>query len=103
VYKSSCEVSVIRFQILMKLEFPRETFDTYSSNFMEIRSVGNRVVSCGRTDMTKLIVAFRSLVNAPENSIATSQKTLLLQVLCAAVDNNHISFSESYEICRCGL
>ena len=33
--------------------------------FRENLSSGSRVVSCGRTDMTKLIVAFRNFANAP--------------------------------------
>jgi len=34
---------------------------------MKIRPVG-RVVSCGRTNITKLVVAFRSFANAPKNA-----------------------------------
>jgi hypothetical protein len=30
-------------------------------------SGGSRVVACGRTDMTKLMVAFRNFENAPKN------------------------------------
>jgi hypothetical protein len=33
--------------------------------FYENPSCGSRVVQCGRKDMTKLIVAFRSFVDAP--------------------------------------
>jgi hypothetical protein len=35
--------------------------------FHENPSVGSRVVPCGRTDMTKLIVAFRNFANAPKD------------------------------------
>ena len=49
----------------MKLEFSRQIFQKYLNiKFYENPSGGNRVVPCGRTDgqtdMTKLIVAFRS-------------------------------------------
>jgi hypothetical protein len=36
---------------------------------MKIRSVGGRAVSCGRTDMTDLIVAFRRFASAPKSRI----------------------------------
>jgi hypothetical protein len=35
--------------------------------FNENPSSGSRVVACGRTDVTKLIVALRSFANAPKN------------------------------------
>ena len=34
--------------------------------FHENPSCGRRVVQCGRTDMTKLIVVFRNFANAPQ-------------------------------------
>jgi len=54
---------------LMKLEFShRFFFEKYSNiKFHENLSSVSRVVPCGRTDMTKLIVAFRYFVNAPNN------------------------------------
>jgi hypothetical protein len=56
----------------MKLEFSQQIFEKYSNiNFHENLSSGNRVVPCGqkdgRTDMTKLIAAFRIFANAPKN------------------------------------
>ena len=36
------------------------------SNFVIIRSVGAQFHTDGRTDMTKLIVAFRNFANAPK-------------------------------------
>jgi hypothetical protein len=43
----------------MKLEFSRQIFEKYSNiKFHENPSSGSRVVPRGRTDMTKLIVAF---------------------------------------------
>jgi hypothetical protein len=53
----------------MKLEYSRQTFEKYSDiKFNENPSNGSRVVPCGRTegrtDLTKLIVAFRGFANA---------------------------------------
>jgi len=40
------------------------------SNFMKIRPVGAKLFHAdGRTDMTKLIVAFRNFANAPKNRL----------------------------------
>ena len=51
--------------ILMKLEFSWHIFEKYSSaKFREISSSGSRVVPCGRTDMTELIVTIRNFANA---------------------------------------
>jgi hypothetical protein len=53
----------------MKVEF----FSTFSKNsqifnFMKIRPVGaGSLLADGRTDMTKLIVAFHSFANEPKN------------------------------------
>ena len=53
--------------ILMKLEFCRRNFEKSPNiKFHENPSSGSRVVPCGRTDMMKLIVAFRNFANAPE-------------------------------------
>jgi len=58
--------------ILMKLAFSRQRFEKSSNiKFHENSSSGTPVVPCGRTvrrtDMTKLIVAFLTVVNAPTN------------------------------------
>jgi len=51
----------------MNFEFPRHIFEQYSNiKFHENPSSGRRVVHAGRrTDMTKLIDAFRNFANAP--------------------------------------
>jgi len=55
----------------MKLEIYQQFFEKYSNiKFRENPSSGSRVVPCGRTDMTKLIVAFRNFTNAPKNMAA---------------------------------
>jgi len=57
-------------QIVMKLEYSRKIFEKCSGiKFHESLSRGSRVVPCGRTDTSKLIVAFRNVVNAPKNEI----------------------------------
>jgi len=51
----------------MKLELSRQIFEKSSNiKFHENTSSGNRVVPCGRTDMTKLTVAFRNYANVPK-------------------------------------
>ena len=53
----------------MKLEFSQRIFEEYSNvKFHENPSSGSRVVPCGGTDMTKLIVAFRNFANAPKHN-----------------------------------
>jgi hypothetical protein len=61
VYQSSCKVPVIlvRFQWTSKC-LDRLSKNTQILNFMKIRPVGTIIVSCGRTDMTKLEVALRN-------------------------------------------
>jgi len=47
----------------MKLKFSWQIFEKYSDiKFHENASNGSRVVACGRTDMTKLLVDFRNFV-----------------------------------------
>ena len=51
----------------MKLVTSRQIFEKSSNiKFHENPSSESRVVPCGPTDMTKLIVAFRNFVNAPK-------------------------------------
>ena len=52
----------------MKHEFSWQIFEKYSNiKFHENPSSGSRVVLYGRTDITKLIVAFRNFAKAPKN------------------------------------
>jgi hypothetical protein len=64
-------------QSVMKLEFSRQILEKYSNiNFRENPFSGSRVVLCGRTDMTKLRVAFRNITNtAPKklNPVSTNR------------------------------
>jgi len=68
-YRSSAPLFL--YPILMKLEFSRQSFgkkkNTQISYFMKIRPVGAELFhSDSGTDMTKLIVAFRTFANAPK-------------------------------------
>ena len=52
----------------MKLEFSGQIFEKASNiKFYHNPSSGSRVVQCGQTDMTKLIVAFSNVANALKN------------------------------------
>jgi len=51
----------------MKLELSRQIFEICSNiKFNEHPYNGSRIVQCGRTDMTKLMVVFRYFENAPK-------------------------------------
>ena len=77
-------------QILMKLGFSRYISEKSSNTkFHENRSSGSRVLPCGRTDMTKLIVALHNFAKLPKNvnhekkSGSQNEKFLLLRTnLC---------------------
>ena len=57
----------------MKFEFSRKGFENVLNiKFYQNPSSGSRVVPCGQTDMTKLIVAFRNVANAPANSMTSA-------------------------------
>ena len=49
--------------------------DPQTYNFTKNPYSKSRFVPLGRTDMTKLIVAFRNFVKMPKNQVPTSQKT----------------------------
>jgi hypothetical protein len=70
----SCKVLlfIYFFQILMKLEFSYIfSKKPQISNFIKIRPVGAEFFHADGTDLTKLIVAFRNIANAPKNEIFT--------------------------------
>ena len=52
----------------MKIEFSEQIFEKCSNvKIYKNPSSGSEDVPCGRTDMTKLKVAFRNFANAPKN------------------------------------
>jgi hypothetical protein len=71
VYRASCKKSILySCPILMQLEFSRQIFENPRiSNLMKIGPVGAELFRAdGRTDMTKLIVAFGNFANAPKSA-----------------------------------
>jgi hypothetical protein len=53
IYQSSCKVPVYSCQVLMKLDFSRQTFKKYSNiKFLKNTCSGN-VVPCGLTDQRR--------------------------------------------------
>jgi hypothetical protein len=72
VYWSSSKVPIILVKNFGKLEFSQQIFEKYIDiKFHENPSSKSRVVSRGRkdgrTDMTKLTVAFGNFAKAPKN------------------------------------
>jgi hypothetical protein len=71
-YRYSC-------QMVMKLEFSGQIFEMYwNIKSRENPPHGSRVVPCGRTDMTKLIVAFRNFANATENPLMLFREIIVI-------------------------
>ena len=69
----------------MKLEFSQQIFEKSSNvKVHQNPSSGSRVVSRGRTDrrteMTKLIVAFRNFANAPKDYTLNADQQAFLSV-----------------------
>ena len=57
------------YNIIMKHIFSRKNFETYLNiKYYENLSSGSRVPPCGRTDITRLKVAFHNYANAPKFS-----------------------------------
>ena len=91
----------------MNLEFSQQIFEKYSNiKFHENPSSGSRVVPCGQTDMTKLIVAFRNFANAPKihffcmySSLSTSVSAIHCTCLSNEFDQelNYISGVLKYD------
>jgi hypothetical protein len=85
----------------MKLEFPWQIFEKYSDiKFHENPSSGRRVVSCRRTDMTKLIVAFRNIANATKNKVMIIG--LRVQICWPTSDLPNTN-EESYPLDQCSV
>jgi len=66
------------YHILISLKFCRHIFEKYPNViFYENSSSGSRVVPCGRTDMTKLIVASPNCMNAPKKTHPSARVSLI--------------------------
>ena len=59
----------------MELEFSQHIFEKYTNIKLHQNSCsGSRIVPCGRTEMTKLIVAFRNSAKVPRNGRKVCRK-----------------------------
>jgi len=67
----------------MKYEFSRQIFEKYRiSNFMQTRPVGAELFHVDRrADVTKVIVTFRNLENAPKKRASNTRLLLGAQFL----------------------
>jgi len=71
---SSCKVPVFLVRLKSNLNVSNFSKNTQISNFMKIRPMGAELFHMDRrTDMTKLIVAFRNFVNAHNNIISINK------------------------------
>ena len=71
------KVIVIFVWLLLEREFSRRIFEKYwNIKFHENPSSGSWDVTCGQTDMTKLIVAFRKLMKTPQNVCLSGRVSL---------------------------
>jgi hypothetical protein len=94
--------------ILMKLEFSRQIFEEYSPiRFQENPSSWSRVIpfgwTDGRTDMTKLTVAYRNFAKAPKKwrryfliPVVFNSENCLSQFGVDGLVNSYQRFGESY-------
>jgi hypothetical protein len=60
-------ITCYSYPILMKLEFSRQFFEKYLNIKLHENPSGSRLVPCGPTDITKLILAYRSFANSRKN------------------------------------
>ena len=88
VFSSSREVPVVHVRFNLNLNFlERFSKNTQISNLLKIRPVGAELFYAHRrTDMTKLIVAYRNFVNAPK--ILLSKRRVCFCVVYSSEKNN---------------
>jgi hypothetical protein len=84
---SSCKVPVILSDFNETRTFVRDFRKEKAqiSSLIKIRPVGGELFHVvgwmdGRTDMTKLLIAFRNFANAPKNSGATSFHVVVIRL-----------------------
>ena len=65
----------------MKIVFSTDFRKNLNIKFYQNPSIGSRVIPCGETDITKLIVAFRNFAIAPKKKIQDTVY-LPLEILC---------------------
>jgi len=75
VYRSSCKVFLFSWQILIILDSsPQISEKSFNIKFRRNISCVSRFISCRRTDVTKLIVAFSNFSNAPKRNTSSACK-----------------------------
>jgi hypothetical protein len=71
----------------MKLESSTDFWGTQTSSFIKIRAVGAELFHAdGRTDTTKLLVAFRNFAKVPKNQFVLYWKTV---AVCSRIHTKH--------------
>jgi hypothetical protein len=79
VHRSACKVPLL----LSDFNETSNVYTNFQKKYSNIKFhknpfSGSRVVPCGQTDMTKLIVAFRKSANFPKNKIFSTVRLLSL-------------------------
>jgi hypothetical protein len=83
----------------MKLEFSQQNFNKSANlKFHQNSFNGSHVVLCGRvdgrTDMTKLIVAFHSFANVPDKNNGSFGRRWVIALQCAIAVGVSLTFSD---------
>jgi hypothetical protein len=112
VLMSSCKVRVIRVGFSLNSNLlDRFSKNTEIQHFWNIRSVGTEFPADGRTDMTKLMIAFRSSVNAPQiNKTPVFPFFVILFITLLPVDGTvkyngpvvQFPLNRAFQIIQCG-
>jgi hypothetical protein len=77
MYSTGCSCQDLNETCILSTDFRKIL---QSVKFLDNPSAGSQVIPCGRTDMTNLIVAFRSFVNTPPKNALNVQAELLVLV-----------------------
>jgi hypothetical protein len=89
VHRSACEVPVIFMRFQWNLNFLID--NTQTSNFLKVHPVGALFYADGRTDMTKLIVTWRSWICASWYNYENNQQGALYRLIYYSMSALHVS------------